>query len=151
MICQKKFIPSLLFSLSILFIHKAVFVMDRIIERLKRLREEGQMIITPDFCISYNPYKDVFVVEVPEDMKFIELTHSGSRQTYYWTVSGMYPYEADASKTIEAAWTEIEPYTHGATIDMLPTFTQDGKEFVWFDEEDGDAEAVLKETITMVN
>lgn len=120
------------------------------VNALKSLREEGRMIITPNYYVSYNPFTDTFIVDVPKDKKRIWLAHPTSEQNYDWNAEGYYPAEIDANQDYEKAWKEIEQYIDGATIDMLPTFTQNGKEYVWFNNVDDGEEAVLKDSITIV-
>ena len=121
------------------------------IDRLKALREEGKMIITPHYCISYNPFRDVFLVDVPDEAKHIWLTFPSAHDYYLYDAERMFPIEVEAEQDYEKAWEEIELYTQGATIDNLPSFTKDGKEYVWFDGEEYGVEAVVKETITILN
>ena len=47
--------------------------MTDIANRLKLLREEGHQIISSTFTISYNPYTDTFLMDVPEDKKDLAL------------------------------------------------------------------------------
>ena len=56
--------------------------MNDMVNALKSLREEGKMIITPNFYVSYNPFTDTFLVDVPDDRKSIWLAHPSSKQYY---------------------------------------------------------------------
>ena len=122
--------------------------MDKITDRLQELKETGKMVITPNFVISYNPFKDTFIMDVPDNTKCIWLNIPQSESAFSWDVSCMYPVEVKAEKDYSSTWKILEPYTHGATIDLLPTFTDDEQEYVWFDVEEKGMVAVLKNTIT---
>lgn len=68
------------------------------VNALKSLREEGRMIITPNYFVSYNPFTDTFLVDVPKEKKSIWLTHPSAEQYYDWNAEGYYPAEIDASQ-----------------------------------------------------
>lgn len=111
--------------------------MKKMVERLRDLKEKGRMIITPMFTITYNPYKKVFVLDVPDESKVLKLAIPQTSSIYYWDARGLFPVEV-AAENYEMAWQDLQPYTDGATIDMIPSFLNEGDEYIWFLDEEGE-------------
>ena len=108
--------------------------MTDIVNRLKLLREEGHQIISPTFTISYNPYTDTFLMDVPEDKKDLALTSEEIEDTYYWDCSGLYPVQVKFNDDYSDVWNALQPYVEGATINLLPTgYIEDEQEYVWLE------------------
>lgn len=122
--------------------------MKRIVDRLRKLREEGQVIMTPNFCITYNPFRDVFILDVPDDKKVLKLAIPQTENVYYWDAMGIYPVEV-AAANYEMAWDDMKPYIRGATIDMIPSFMDGGEEYIWFIDEDESYPVKVSEIIEL--
>ena len=117
--------------------------MNRYAEELRKLKKDGVMVRTDDYIISYNPFTDTYVLDVPEDKKILEFfifDPKYSTRTYQWDMSGMYPYPVEADdKSYEQIWKELEPYSKGALTKMIPASFKEGMdEYVMVDtDEDG--------------
>lgn len=125
--------------------------MTDIANRLKLLREEGHQIISPTFTISYNPYTDAFLMDVPEDMKFTSIAVQGETDVYNWDCSALYPIEVCFDGDYNTVWNELQSYINGATIDLLPTsYIKDGQEYIWIDNENTGCFAVRKSDLKII-
>ena len=118
-------------------------------ERLKRLKERGEEIITPSFAITYNPFKDVFIVDVPDDRKYLWFTVPNQKETLCYDMSGLYPVEV-ASSNYQMAMDEIQMYSLGATKQMIPTFNKNGEEYMWFETDEEGMMAVPLRDIRII-
>ena len=123
--------------------------MEKILERLKGLKERGEEIITPSFVITYNPFKDVFVVDVPDDKKYLWFTAPKHKGTLCYDMSGFYPVEV-ASSNYQMAMDEIKMYSLGATKEMIPTFNKNGEEHMWLETDEEGMMAVPLRDIRII-
>ena len=122
-----------------------------IANRLRLLREEGQQIVSPTFTVSYNPYTDTFLMDVPEDKKDLALSAEELEDMYYWDCSGMYPVQVQFNGDYGNVWTEFQPYAEGATIDLLPTgFVENGQEYVWLEHYENGCIPVSKNNLEII-
>lgn len=125
---------------------------DDIVNRLKLLREQGQQIITPLFSVMYNPYIDTFILDVPEDKKELVLTAEGIEDLFYWDSSTMYPKMVKFNGNYEDVWKELQVYTDGATIDLIPTgYVEDGKEYIWVENYEKGQIALRKDKLQIID
>lgn len=102
-----------------------------ITERLKNLREFGQEIITPQYYISFNPYSDSFLLDVPDHKKSIVLKALELEDEFVWICDGVYPVEVQFAGDYNKVWKEFEPFINGACVNLIPTnFEKEGKEYI---------------------
>lgn len=121
---------------------------DDIITNLKELRETGQQIITPNYCITFNPYTDAFSLDVPDQKKFMIISADQFEQDFIWSGEGIYPVEVNFNGDYDAVWEELKPFINGVNIELIPTsFVKDGKEYIWFEEPDNGYTPILREDI----
>lgn len=123
-------------------------IYDNITTNLKELRETGQQIITPDYCITFNPYTDTFSLDVPEHRKCIILSADQLEKDFIWSGDGMYPVEVSFNGDYDIVWEELKPFINGVNIELIPTsFEVDGNEYIWFDDFENGYTPILREDI----
>lgn len=125
---------------------------DDILNRLRLLREQGQQIVSPIFTIMYNLYIDTFFLDVPEDKKELAFEADGIEDLFYWDSSTMYPKMVKFNGNYEDVWKELQVYTDGATIDLIPTgYVEDGKEYIWVENYEKGHIALRKDKLQIID
>lgn len=110
---------------------------DNIITSLKELRESGQQIITPNYCITFNPFTDTFSLDVPDHKKYLILSADELTEEYIWNGDGIYPFEISFKGDYDVVWEGLKPFINGVNTQLIPTsFINDGKEYIWFEDPD---------------
>ena len=116
---------------------------------LDRLRNEGIQVITPDYVITHNPFTDEFSLDVPENRKEITIKTDINDNLYQWNASTLYPVKVKF-KDYNQVKCELEPYIMGATLSLLPSYTEEGREYVWFDDSEQGEITVCKDVMTII-
>ena len=125
-------------------------IIDNIEEKLKELREEGHIISTPLFTISYNCFGDSFILDIPESRKYVFFRAKGIKEDFLWDIGGVYPFEVVMDNDYGAVWMDLEEYAYGASLAQLPSFQKDGKEHVWLEMEEKGVVAVPLENLKII-
>ena len=124
---------------------------DDMVNRLKLLREQGQQIVLPLFTIMYNPYTDVFLMDVPEDRKELGFKAEECEAVFYWDCSTMYPKPVKFNGDYGDVWEELQIYADGATIDLIPTgYVEDKKEYIWVENYEKGQIALRKDKLQII-
>jgi hypothetical protein len=109
--------------------------LDDMINRLRILREEGQQVISPKFTVMYNPHTETFFMDVPETRKQLALKSDELDDVFFWDCTGMYPVAVKFKGDYDSVWKDLEPYSEGATLDLLPySLNENGVEYVWLED-----------------
>lgn len=116
---------------------------------LDRLRNEGIQVITPDYVITHNPFTDEFSLDVPENRKEITIKTDINDNLYQWNASIIYHVKVKF-KDYNQVKCELEPYIMGATLSLLPSYTEEGREYVWFDDSEQGEITVCKDVMTII-
>ena len=109
--------------------------LDDMINRLRRLREEGLQVTSPAFTVMYNPHSETFLMDVPENKKQLALKSDELEDVFFWDCTGIYPVSVKFNGDYDCVWNKLAPYTEGATLGLLPcSFIENNIEYVWLEE-----------------
>ena len=127
-------------------------MIEDIILRLQKLRQEGIQIITPEFAVLFNPFQNEFILDIPDCKKEIAIKDTKSDTIYQWDTSSLYPIKVSYRGCYKQVWNVLEPYTQGASLELLPTdFIEDGREYVWFEDYEKGGVALCKDEMMIIN
>lgn len=89
------------------------------VDKLRLLKEYGITWNEPSFTVMYDRFTDSFILDIPSSAKRCTLYCKGKE--YLGDGSSLYPYSVTmGSKSYSSVWEQIEPYSKGVSLDMIP-------------------------------